>query len=175
MSKPSGGLLYGVMLLLAASPGALTGNISRPGVQRKALLTQEDIASIKSVIEKYRTSWLSGDMEGVLSTFTEDAVVMPAQAGTPVVGLAAIQKFWWPAGGPPTKITKLDITYEQIGGDCKMGFARGRDEVGWTIEENGVTKSHANFGTYMNVMRKLPDGSWRISHHMWDDDPKKSY
>ncbi len=35
--------------------------------------------------------------------------------------------------------------------------------------EDGAAKTYGHPGTYLNVLRKLPDGSWRISHHMWDD------
>jgi ketosteroid isomerase-like protein len=24
-------------------------------------------------------------------------------------------------------------------------------------------------GTFLNVLKKLPNGEWKISHHMWDD------
>jgi ketosteroid isomerase-like protein len=97
-----------------------------------------------------------------MATFTDDSVLMPAQGSTPAVGREAIRKYWWPASGPKTTITKLNITYEEIGGECGTAYARGRGEVGWTIEESGTRKSHANSGTYLNVMRRLPDGSWLI-------------
>lgn len=154
--------------LLALSPAGLA-----QADHSKSALTEQDRTAIRSVIEKYRTSWLAGDAEGVMSTLTEDAVLLPAQGSAPVVGREAIRKYWWPAGSPPTTITKLNITYEEIGGECGTAYARGRDEVGWTIEENGAKKSYGNSGTYLNVMKRLPDGSWRISHHMWDANPSK--
>ncbi|MGB0036610.1 MAG: SgcJ/EcaC family oxidoreductase [Candidatus Acidiferrales bacterium] len=161
------------MGLLAVASLLLVTGAARAADECKATMSPTDAAAIKATIEKYRTSWLAGDAEGVMSTLTEDAVILPAGGADPVVGSDAIRKYWWPGGAPVTKITKLDITYEQIGGDCRIGYARGRDSVGWTIEEKGSTKSHENFGVYLNVMKKQPDGSWRISHHMWDDDPSK--
>jgi ketosteroid isomerase-like protein len=100
-----------------------------------------------------------------MATFTDDSVLMPAQGSTPAVGREAILKYWWPAGGPKTTITKLNITYEEIGGECGTAYARGRAEVGRSIEENGTRKSRANSGTYLSVMRVLPDGlgSFRIT------------
>ncbi len=88
----------------------------------KSALTEHDRTSIRNVIEKYRTSWLAGDAEGVMSTFTEDAVLLPAQGSAPVVGREAIRKYWWPAGAPPTTVTKLNITYEEMGGECGTAF-----------------------------------------------------
>jgi len=164
-------LAAGLAVGLAASL-LLVGGAARAADDCPASLSAQDATAIKATIEKYRTSWLAGDADGVLGTFTDDAVLLPAQGGAPVVGREAIRKYWWPAGGPPTTITRLEITYEDVGGDCRIGYARGRDEVGWTLEDHGAAKSHGNSGTYLNVMRKRPDGSWRISHHMWDDDPR---
>jgi len=40
-------------------------------------LTTSDRTAIAGVMEKYRTSWLKSDAAGVLSTFSEDAVLLP--------------------------------------------------------------------------------------------------
>lgn len=160
--------LVGIALLAFAPRGLAQVN------RCENSLSEQDRTAIRNAIEKYRTTWLAGDAEGVMGTLTDDAVLLPAQGRAPVVGREAIWKYWWPAGGPTTTVTKLNITYEEIGGECSTAYARGRDEVGWTILEDGTRKSHSNSGTYLNVMRRLPNGSWRISHHMWDIDPSKN-
>jgi uncharacterized protein (TIGR02246 family) len=169
VTKSYASLRYASQFLGLAFSLVLSGTISRAKPECKATLSKQDAASIKAAIDAYRTSWLAGDAEGVLNTFTEDAVLLPPHAGSPVVGRAAIRKYWWPEGATPAKITKLNITFEQVGGDSMIGYARGRDEVAWSVEEDSTTKTYALAGIYLNVMRKLPDGSWRISHHMWDD------
>lgn len=135
-------------------------------------LTAEDVKGIKATIEVYRTAWLANDREGVLKTFTADAIVLPAHGAPAVVGIAEIEKFWFAPGGPPTTITKLDITVDQVSGNQTLAFARGLDNVGWTVTQGGTTRRHSHPGTYLNVMKKLPDGSWRIQVHMWDDGPE---
>lgn len=156
--------LFGLLVVagLASSPH-LAAQQCRPE------LTSADVAGIKAVMEGYRTAWLKGDAAGVLDSFTDDGVLLPHRGGTPVMGRAAMQKYWFPAEATLAKVIKLNITFEQIGGDCQFAYARGRDEVGWTMEENGITKTYGNSGTYLNVFRKTPAGSWRITHHMWDD------
>lgn len=129
----------------------------------------KDARAVRDVIEAYRTAWLRGDARAVLATLTEDAVLLPAHGAPPVTGTAAIREYWWPASAPPTTITKLNITIEGVGGDCRIAYAHGHDDVWWTALEDGTTKTYGHPGTYLNVLRKLPDGSWRISHHMWDD------
>jgi len=135
-------------------------------------LTSADEAAIKGTIGAYRTAWLANDTQGVLKTFTEDAVLQPAHGAAAVVGIKEIEKYWFTPGGPPTTITELNITVDQVGGSGSVAFARGADSVGWTVIEDGKTRHYSHAGTYLNVMKKLPDGSWRIQVHMWDDGPQ---
>ena len=132
-------------------------------------LSAKDVEAIRAVIEAYRTAWLAGDQRGVLATFTPDAVLLPAHGAPAIVGMAAMTKYWWPPDSPPTRITKLDISVEGVDGDGQVATAHGRDDVQWTQIEGGVTRTYGHPGTYLNVLKKLPDGSWRISRHMWDD------
>jgi ketosteroid isomerase-like protein len=88
----------------------------------RCTLTEQDRTAIRSTIEKYRTSWLADNAAGVPATFIDDSVLMP-QGSTPAVGREAIRKYWWPASGPKTTITKLNITYEEIGGECGTAYA----------------------------------------------------
>jgi uncharacterized protein (TIGR02246 family) len=135
-------------------------------------LTPGDQQAIKAVLEAYRTAWLANDPKGVLKTFTEDAVLEPADGATAVVGIAAIEKYWFAPGGPTTTITELNVTVDQVGGNQTFAFARGLDGVAWTVTENGTTRKHSHPGTYLNVMKKLADGSWRIQVHMWSAGPE---
>ena len=136
-------------------------------------LSASDENAIRATIEAYRTAWLANDSKGVLKTFTQDGVLMPAHGAQAVVGIDAIEKYWFSPGGPPTTITELNITVDQVGGNGTLAFARGLDGVAWTVSENGATREHSHPGTYLNVMKKMPDGSWKIQIHMWDDGPEK--
>jgi len=140
---------------------------------RAARLSPDDERSIKATIEAYRTAWLANDQRGVLRTFTDDAVLMPAHGAPAIKGMAAIEKYWFTPGGPPTTITQLDITVDELEGDGAFAYARGLDTVAWTVTENGTVHTHSHPGTYVNVMRKQPDGEWRIQLHMWDDGPER--
>lgn len=154
-------MLSGVAL--AAQPAEKDGNTHA--------LQAADVAAIKATIEAYRTAWLANDSKAVLATFTDDAVLLPAHGSQPVVGISAIEKYWF-TPGPPTIVTGLDITVEQVDGNATLAFAWGTDNVAWTVTESGQTHRHFHPGTYLNVMKKLPDGSWRIQAHMWDDGPE---
>ena len=139
---------------------------------QRSELSPADEMAIRATIEAYRTAWLANDAKGVLKTFTDDAVLQPAHGAPAVVSIRATEKYWFAPGGPPTTITKLDITVDQVSGNATLAFARGLDTVAWTVTQNGVTRRYSHPGTYLNVMKKLPDGTWRIQVHMWDDGPQ---
>jgi uncharacterized protein (TIGR02246 family) len=132
-------------------------------------LSPEDIAKIKAVHKKYEETWLSGDADGVRALFTDDSVLMPPHAAKPWLGRKGLNEFWFPPNAPPTKITKLAVILESIGGDGQIAYAWGTHEVAWTTAQGGATTSSSHTGTFLNVLRKQPNGDWKISHHMWDD------
>ncbi len=136
-------------------------------------LTLEDREAIEQVKASYRKGWLAGDAASVRNLFTKDAVLLPHHGVPAVVGLKAINDFWWPANSPKTVITRLEVPIDEMTGDGRLAVVRGRSEVAWTMEDKGTITSYANGGTYLTVLRKLPDGSWKITHHMWDDPPTR--
>jgi uncharacterized protein (TIGR02246 family) len=155
-----------LILLLAAAVTAVEGAGAQAAPEP---LPKQDADAIRAVIEAYRTAWLRGDAKGVLDTFTSDAALLPAHGAAPVVGTAAITNYWWPPNSPAATITRLDITVEGLQGEGRFASVYGHDDVEWTQVENGATKKYGHPGTYLNVLRKLHNGTWRISRHMWDD------
>jgi len=132
-------------------------------------LSQADIAKIKDVHKKYEEVWLKGDADGVRALFTEDCVLLPPHADKPRLGQQGLNEYWFPPNAPSTKITKLVVVPESIGGDGQIAYVWGTDEVAWTTEQNGKTTSAAHKGIFLNVLKKQPNGDWKLSHHMWDD------
>src|SRR4051812_32184249 len=104
---------------------------SRPGVVR-CELTPADAAVVRGVMSNYRDAWMAADAKAVLALFTRDAVLLPHHGDDPVVGLAAIEGFWWPPGSPPFTLTRMEVTVDEVGGDCRIAHARGSDEIEWT-------------------------------------------
>src|SRR5215470_4466719 len=108
-----------ITFLLILPIGAVSRSTDQPGA-----LSPDDEKAIRATIEAYRTAWLKNDAKDVLKTFTDDAVLLPAHGSPAVVGIAAIEKYWFAPGGPPTTVTKLDITVDQIDGNGTLAFAR---------------------------------------------------
>ena len=132
-------------------------------------LSAEDVAKIKQVHSKYEEAWLKGDAEGVRGLFTEDCVILPPHGDKPRIGQAGLNEFWFPPDAPPTKITRLVVTPQSIGGDGQIAYVWGTDEVVWTTEQNEKTTSASHKGIFLNVLVKQANGEWKVSHHMWDD------
>jgi len=132
-------------------------------------LSAADVEAIKQVHKQYEATWLKGDADGVRSLFTDDCVLFPPHADTPKIGKKGMNAFWFPPDAPPTQVTKLVVTPQDIGGDGQIAYVWGTDEVAWTTIDKGKSTTSSHSGTFLNVLKKQPDGSWKISHHMWDD------
>src|SRR5215475_8634754 len=89
-----------ITFLFIAWVGATGRSNDQPGA-----LSPDDERAIKATIEAYRTAWLKNDAKGVLKTFTDDAVLLPAHGSPAVTGIAAIKKYWFTPGGPTTTVT----------------------------------------------------------------------
>jgi len=132
-------------------------------------LSTEDIAKIKRVHSKYEEAWLKGDADGVRALFTEDCVLLPPHGDTPRIGQKGLNEFWFPPNAPPTQITKLVVTPQNIGGDGQIAYVWGTDQVAWTTVQDGKATQASHKGIFLNVLQKQVNGEWKMSHHMWDD------
>jgi uncharacterized protein (TIGR02246 family) len=132
-------------------------------------LSAEDIEKIKRVHSRYEEAWLKDDADGVRALFTDDAVLLPPHGDVPRIGQSGLNEFWFPPNAPSTKITKLVVIPKSIGGDGEIAYVWGTHEVAWTTVQAGKATDASHIGVFLNVLRKQPNGEWKISHHMWDD------
>ncbi len=100
-------------------------------------LSAEDTAKIKQVHNKYEEVWLKGDADGVRALFTEDCVLLPPHGDKPRIGQKGLNEYWFPPDGPPTKIIKLVVTPQGIGGDGQIAYVWGTDE---RVAQRGIPK-----------------------------------
>ena len=150
--------------VLALALGACAHGGARPA--------EADVQALRAVNDAYRRAWLANDSEGVMRLFAPDAVLMPHHGLQPVVGSDEIRAFWF-APGPATAITRLDLQLDDISIRGDTGLVRGRSQVEWTVAKDGGVERWMNAGTFLTVLRRGPDGTWLITHHMWDDPPNQ--
>jgi uncharacterized protein (TIGR02246 family) len=135
-----------------------------------AELSPADRLAVEERLRAYADAWRANDAERVVANFTADAVLMPHHGVEPVVGLAAIKRFWWPADSPATTITRFDRTVDEIVGTADMAFVRGHFVLEYRYGQKDQAKSRRNAGTFIALLRKRGE-RWLITHHMWDDPP----
>ena len=151
--------LIGLCLVLAV-PGC---SVERPPRCSAA------VDAIKAADQAYATAWLTNDPARVMATLTEDALIMPSSLPS-IRGAGDIHAFWWPEDSPSTTVTEFDLVQHETGGDGALAFVRGSFMLRFQYDGN----EFSGVGDYLSLMRCLPDGSWRISHRMWNDLPPPS-
>jgi uncharacterized protein (TIGR02246 family) len=139
----------------------------------QSALAPRDAEAIRGLMEHFRTAWLANDADGVRGSFTEDAVLMPHHGLEPVVGMKAINEFWFPETTAKTTITKFAQTIDETGGEGSTAFVRGHSEVAWTVEDKGSTEKWRTHGGYVALFKKQANGKWLITHLMWEDVPNQ--
>jgi uncharacterized protein (TIGR02246 family) len=143
------------------------------GTDKARSISPSDVAAIRAVVERYRTSWLAGDADAVRACFTQNAVLLPHHGTQPVVGMNAINEFWFPTGSSRTTITRFVQKIDELAGEGTLAYVRGRSEVAWTVEADGKSQDWRNAGNFLAILKKQADGKWLISHLIWDDPPNQ--
>lgn len=136
-------------------------------------LEPRDAVAIRAVLEHYRTSWLSNDVDGVRGSFSQDAVLMPHHGIEPVVGMKAINDFWFALNTAKTTILEFVQTVDEVDRDDALAFVRGRRQVAWKVEDKGKTEDWRNAGNFVAIFKKQANGQWRISRLICDDPPNE--
>lgn len=126
--------------------------------------SQEDLAAIRTVLEGEITAANAGDAEAFNAILTDDVVVMaPNQAV--VAGQAAHQ---WVRDLMTAVSIQLD-SYEDdelvVDGD----LAYHRYTFRWIVTPAGADP-FVERGKGVHILRRQPDGSWRMSHDIWNLD-----
>ncbi len=139
-------------MLLAVLPLVFASTACQPPAQEEAsgALSDADIAAIEATLEAFRQAGLAGDSE--FAVFTEDAVVMFPNRPA-VEGLEAIKGMWtW------VRAIEWEMSTVEIDGRGDLAFARGTDS--YLLDYEGAVKEE---GKFLYILRKQPDGSWRIA------------
>jgi uncharacterized protein (TIGR02246 family) len=134
-----------------------------------APLSSGDIAAIRELSEAYTGAWLADDSASVLATFTDDAVLMPHHGAPVVEGLDAIRRQFWPPDVPPARVTAFTMEPVEISGSGDLAYARGTISLTFSFESDGVMQTLSNAGNYLMIVRRQPEGAWKIARYIWND------
>ena len=149
-----------VALVLALA--ACGGGGDEPAVPEGMGLPDEDVRTILSIDRSFQEAVRQGDWRTLRGLYAPDAVHMP-QGHPAVEGVDSIIAHWeqtYPDDGIAGYNTDTDV----IHGDATIAYHRGT----WTSEAEMLAR-----GTYLWVLRRMPDGEWRIVADMYNNDSRR--
>jgi uncharacterized protein (TIGR02246 family) len=127
-------------------------------------LSDKDRNTIKALSPRLEQVALASDWDSFLELFVDDLVVMPPNV--PVIkGRSAYRKFIDDAG---FVITKMDFDITDVEGSSEIVCIVGTYRETYTLpyKEQPIYDQ----GKILAVLRKQSDGSWLITHWMWNTD-----
>lgn len=121
---------------------------------------QTDIQAINA---KFDQAFNSKQAAQICALYTDNAVVMPAPAGAPVQGSAAIQSFF--EGLINAGVIEHQLTLAEAVADGNLAYQRGN----WAAAMVGEDGQKQTFGGNVHlVYRKQADGGWKAVTHIWN-------
>jgi len=120
-------------------------------------------SQISAINTKFDNAFNAKNAAAIGELYAADAVVMPAPAGTPVVGAAAIQEFF--QGLITAGVIEHQLTLTEAVEDGSMAYQRGK-WAGAMMNEKGEKQTFG--GNVHLVYRKQADGSWKAATHIWN-------
>lgn len=121
---------------------------------------QTQIAAINA---KFDQAFNSKNVEAIGQLYADNAVVMPAPAGEPVLGATAIQAFF--AGLIAAGVIEHQLTLADAVEDGNLAYQRGK-WAGAMLNESGEKQTFG--GNVHLVYRKQSDGGWKAVTHIWN-------
>jgi uncharacterized protein (TIGR02246 family) len=120
-------------------------------------------AEIDSLGRQWEEAANRGEVERIMEIYAPDAVILPP--GGPVIeGSETIRELFRQEF--ERFDTKLAFTTQEIEVEGDMAFRRGRYVWRGTPRLSGQTVETTN--KFLEVWRRQPDGSWKISVDMWN-------
>jgi ketosteroid isomerase-like protein len=150
---------------LAMFAGIVAGVFINTAVAQE--LDAANLKAMRAAAASYAAAWLTNDAETVMATFVDEPVLSPSQLPY-LEGQDAARAFWFPSDSPPTRVTEFKMDELEASGSGDLGYVRGTFRLAFEYDGG----SYENHGKYVTLLRKLADGEWRITHHIWDDFPR---
>lgn len=133
--------------------------------EEPAVDVEADKEAIKNLRAKYMVAQDAGDVEGCVSYWSDDGVLMPPNEPS-VAGKEALLS-WYQTAFEHVKI-EFKVSFEQIEVAGDWAFVRGGYEGSIIPKPEG--EPIPDKGKYLEILKKQPDGSWKWACHTWSSD-----
>lgn len=118
---------------------------------------------IQAINAQFDQAFNSKNAAAIGKLYEANATVMPAPAGAPVVGAAAIQTFF--DGLIQAGVIEHQLTLAEAVADGNLAYQRG-NWAGAMVGADGVKQTFG--GNVHLVYRKQADGGWKAVTHIWN-------
>jgi uncharacterized protein (TIGR02246 family) len=124
-----------------------------------------DVEAIKKLTVDFNTAMSAGNVDKLVSLYTDDAVRVPPNK-PPQVGKEAIRSSFQEYLDKFTVQNEGVIVDLKVSGD--LAFMRGS----WTSINTSKTggESTRDNGSFVQVVQKQPDGSWKVICNVYSDE-----
>jgi uncharacterized protein (TIGR02246 family) len=156
-----------MVLALAAAASAQQPRRSRPPAQSSQRPPEEDQKAIAELQRRDIEANMALDTERVLALCTDDVVyLVPGRA--PLVGQDAVRKY---LGEIRSQLANWDmLAYEESWQEVQVvgDFAFEWGTVNIRARQEGERRESAAVRNVMQVLRRQPDGDWKIARAVWN-------
>ncbi|HLH05863.1 MAG TPA: DUF4440 domain-containing protein [Terriglobales bacterium] len=137
-------------------------------------------AEIASLRQSWVKHWNARELAPLMETYAPDAVLLPPNGET-INGRAAITNYWKHVMGADTGTLSLqkisfgssdDVAYEN--GQLTRSLPQSGPETAQVEASDLAGKTRRVQGSYLIVLRRQPDGTWRIVEHAFTEALLKS-
>lgn len=118
---------------------------------------------ISAINARFDQAFNTKNPAAIAALYAENAVVLPAPAGEPVLGVQAIQDFF--AGLINAGVIEHHLTLADAVEDGNLAYQRG-NWAGAMINAQGEKQTFG--GNVHLVYRKQADGNWKAVTHIWN-------
>jgi uncharacterized protein (TIGR02246 family) len=125
-------------------------------------LSAEDEAAIRAVDQAWAKAATASDAAGIAALYTKDAVLLPP--GEPAVH-GDVEKY---VTGMTTAVSgPFELKPTTVEGRGDLAYSVGEYTATLTPRKPGAKPMPTETGKYMEILKKQPDGSWKMIYDMW--------
>lgn len=159
--------LLGALALCAACQPAPKSETPAAGVESAAApasFSAEDEAAVRAVDAAWAKAATAGDAEALTALYASDATLLPPDE-LPAKG-EEMKKYNAAMTGGFTG--PIELTTTAVEGHGDLANAVGTYRATLTPKKPGAKPLPVEEGKYVEVLKRQPDGSWKIVYDIWN-------
>jgi uncharacterized protein (TIGR02246 family) len=129
-----------------------------------AALSAKDDAAIRAIDSAFSRAFAAGDGKALAALYAADATVLPPNE--PIQQGEAVQKYM--AGFTEGYSGTFEFTPTAVEGRGDLAYTVGTYRATLTERKAGAKPFPTEEGKYITVVKKQPDGSWKMVYDIWN-------